>query len=107
MTLACATRRIVPEGLPGGCRKGRGDVSGKGGRRKACGLGVQAEAALAWEELVTNHEQESSPLGEREHIIHARREFPGGPVVRTRRFHCHGLGSIPGWGTKIPQAGWP
>ena len=32
------------------------------------------------------------------------REFPGSPVVRTRCFHCRGLGSIPGWGTKIPQA---
>ena len=29
------------------------------------------------------------------------REFPGGPVVRTQRFHCQGLGSIPGWGTNI------
>ena len=34
----------------------------------------------------------------------AVREFPGGPVVRTQRFNCRGLGSIPGWGTKIPQA---
>ena len=33
-------------------------------------------------------------------------EFPGGPVVRTRRFHCRGPGSIPGWGTKILQAPW-
>ena len=32
------------------------------------------------------------------------REFPGGPVVRTRSFHCWGPGSIPGQGTKIPQA---
>ena len=32
------------------------------------------------------------------------RDFPGGPVVRTQRFHCHGRGTIPGWGTKIPQA---
>ena len=32
------------------------------------------------------------------------REFPGSPVVRTLRFHCCGLGSIPGQGTKIPQA---
>ena len=31
-------------------------------------------------------------------------EFPGGSVVRTWYFHCHGLGSIPGWGTKILQA---
>ena len=28
-------------------------------------------------------------------------EFPGGPVDRTWRFHCCGLDSIPGWGTKI------
>ena len=27
-------------------------------------------------------------------------EFLGGPVVRTQRFHCWGLGSIPGQGTK-------
>ena len=25
-------------------------------------------------------------------------------MVRTQCFHCHGLGSIPDWGTKIPQA---
>ena len=31
-------------------------------------------------------------------------EFPGGPVVRTRRFHHGGPGSIPGRGTKILQA---
>ena len=34
------------------------------------------------------------------------REFPSGSVVRTQRFHCQGLGSIPGQGTKIPQAEW-
>ena len=34
------------------------------------------------------------------------REFPGGPVVTTARFHCQGPGSIPGQGTKIPQATW-
>ena len=33
-------------------------------------------------------------------------EFPGGPVVRTWGFHHGGLGSIPGQGTKIPQAKW-
>ena len=31
------------------------------------------------------------------------REFPGGPVIRTRCFHCQGPG-FPGQGTKIPQA---
>ena len=30
-----------------------------------------------------------------------------GPVIRTWCFHCQGSGSIPGWGTKIPQASWP
>ena len=27
----------------------------------------------------------------------ACRDFPGGPVVRTLRFHCRGRDSIPGW----------
>ena len=31
---------------------------------------------------------------------------PGGPVVRTQPFHCGGLGSIHGQGTKIPWAVW-
>ena len=31
-------------------------------------------------------------------------EFPDGPVVRTRRFHRQGPGSMPGRGTKIPQS---
>ena len=33
-----------------------------------------------------------------------REEHPSGPIVRTRRFHCWGLGSIPDQGAKIPQA---
>ena len=33
-------------------------------------------------------------------------EFPGYPVVRIQCFHCWGLDSIPGWGTKILQAVW-
>ena len=33
-------------------------------------------------------------------------KFPGGLVVRPQRFHCPGLGSIPGQGTKIPQYPW-
>ena len=32
------------------------------------------------------------------------REFPDGTVVKTQCFHCWGLCSIPGWGTKILQA---
>ena len=31
-------------------------------------------------------------------------EFPGGPVVRTPRFHRQGLDWISGWGAKILQA---
>jgi len=34
----------------------------------------------------------------------SQEEFPGGPVARTRHFHCYGLGSVPGVGTKILQA---
>ena len=36
------------------------------------------------------------------------RDFPGGPVVRTGlgAFTAGGMGSIPGRGTKIPQATW-
>ena len=34
-----------------------------------------------------------------------KREFPGGPMVRTlRHFHYQDQGSIPGRGTKIPHA---
>ena len=36
-----------------------------------------------------------------------RRDFPGGPVVKTSHSHCRGHGfegSIPGWGTKILHA---
>ena len=29
---------------------------------------------------------------------------PGGLVVRIPHFHCHDLGSTPGWGTEVPQA---
>ena len=31
-------------------------------------------------------------------------EFPGGLVVRILGFHCHGPGSVPGWGAEILQA---
>ena len=31
------------------------------------------------------------------------KEFSGGPLIRSLHFHCHGLGLIPGQGSKIPQ----
>lgn len=31
-------------------------------------------------------------------------EFPRSPVVQTPNFDCQGPGSVPSWGTKIPQA---
>ena len=31
-------------------------------------------------------------------------KFPGGLVVRILGFHCCNLGSVPGWGSEIPQA---
>ena len=36
-----------------------------------------------------------------------RWEFPGDPVVKTWHLQRHGLDSIPGQGTKIPQAMGP
>ena len=30
--------------------------------------------------------------------------LPGGPVIKTPRFQCRDLSSIPGQGTKIPYA---
>ena len=33
-------------------------------------------------------------------------EFSGSPVVKNWCFHCHGLSSIAGQGTKISQAAW-
>ena len=33
-----------------------------------------------------------------------KREFPGGPVVKTSPSSTGGSGSTPGWGTKIPHA---
>ena len=32
------------------------------------------------------------------------RDFPGGPVVKTSRFHCRGIGMTPCWRTKILPA---
>ena len=34
------------------------------------------------------------------------RDFPGGPVVRTSHSNAGGVGSILGWGAKIPHALW-
>ena len=31
-------------------------------------------------------------------------DFPEGPVVEALHCQCGGMGSIPGWGTNIPQA---
>ena len=30
--------------------------------------------------------------------------LPGSPMIKTLHFHCRGMGSIPGGGTKIPHA---
>ena len=34
-------------------------------------------------------------------------DFSGGPVVKTPCFQCRGMGSILGWGTKIPHVTCP
>ena len=43
---------------------------------------------------------------ERRLVSHKTNEqdFPDGPVVRISALTAKGLGSTPGWGTKIPQA---
>ena len=41
-----------------------------------------------------------NPQQEKAHL----RDFPGNPVVKTPHFQCRGMGSIPGWGTKISHA---
>ena len=35
------------------------------------------------------------------------RDFPGGLAVKTSPSNAGGVGSIPGWGAKIPHASWP
>ena len=44
-----------------------------------------------------------SGLGKFAAVEGLKREFPGGPVVKTLCFRCRGTGSIPGQGTEIPQ----
>ena len=34
----------------------------------------------------------------------SRRESPGGPVTKISPSNAEGVGSIPGWGSKIPHA---
>ena len=35
------------------------------------------------------------------------KDFPSGPVVKTLLPNARSVGSIPGWGAKIPYALWP
>ena len=50
--------------------------------------------------------QSTKPLNQYSSKMYQGQELPGSPFVRTLHFHCWGLGSIPGWETKIPQATW-
>ena len=38
------------------------------------------------------------------HQMTLSRDFPGGPVVKNPPSNAGDIGSIPGWGTKIPHA---
>ena len=49
-------------------------------------------------------ESSSGPREGRPHKGHHTAEFSGGPAIRTWCVHCHGLGLIPGRGTKIPTS---
>ena len=46
------------------------------------------------------HGKEVNYLGK----THEERDFPGGPVVKNPPSNAGDVGSIPGWGTKIPHA---
>ena len=39
-------------------------------------------------------------------ISRAQRDFPGGQLFKTLASTAGGLGLIPGWETKVPQAAW-
>ena len=54
----------------------------------------------------TSPQEEAWPV----HLPHSKvqsRGFPGGPVVNTLPSNARGMGSIPGWGAKIPHVLWP
>ena len=70
---------------------------GRGSATSLQFIGLSLLGEHSWESKKAN-DPAASPYE------HANRDFPGRPVVRTLRFHC--LGSIPGRGTKIPQAMW-
>ena len=36
--------------------------------------------------------------------VRLSRDFPGGPMVKSPSSNAREMGSIPGWGTNIPQA---
>ena len=72
------------------------DCSGLCGERRS-GL-LWAAAEERWAHLAGSKRGSESKQAEW--------EFPGGLLVSISGFHCHGLGSIPGRGTEIPQAEW-
>lgn len=51
-----------------------------------------------------NHPGGLAPLY---HKLLLRREFAGGPVVKTLYFDRGGTGSISRWDTKVPHVTWP
>ena len=60
------------------------------------GRGTQHSGPVTWREGPAYLVIQNSTL----------QEFPGGPVVMARQLHCQRLGSIPGRGSRIPQAVW-
>ena len=47
------------------------------------------------------------PLGRNPSKRRGSRDFPGGPVDKTLPSNAGGVGSIPGWGGKIPHTSRP
>ena len=55
---------------------------------------VQVPLEMNWNTLVNT--TRSGMTFKNISVIYIKREFPGGPVVRTPHFHCQGSGSISG-----------
>ena len=56
---------------------------------------------MDWEKIFANHVTYKGLIFK---IYKQLWDFPGGPVIKNPHFHGRGKGSIPGRGTKIPQA---
>ena len=53
--------------------------------------------------ITVNSKSDDNDIEENSSRTHFR-DFPDGPVVKESALECRDMGSVPGWGTKIPHA---